>query len=65
MVESMPSWSASSTPPDPVALPPEAGRATDEVSSIERARRLLVQVLKGRQLGDASRRDDPLPRSDK
>jgi hypothetical protein len=44
----MPSWSPSSTPEDAAVTQPE----TDALTAIERARRLLVQLLTGRQSGD-------------
>jgi len=44
----MPSWSPSNTPEDTAVTLPE----TDAATAIERARRLLVQLLTGRPLGD-------------
>lgn len=56
----MPSWSTSSpsTPQPTVATTPEAGAAED-AAAIERAKRVLAELLAGRQPGD------PPPRPDK
>jgi len=48
----MPSWSPSNTPEDAAVTPPD----TDAATAIERARRLLVQLLTGRQPGDPPQR---------
>jgi hypothetical protein len=50
----MPSWSPSSTPEDTAVASPE----TDAATAIERARRLLVRLLTGRQPGDLPERPD-------
>jgi len=51
----MPSWSPSNTPEDAAVTSPETDAAT---TAIERARRLLVQLLMGRPFGDRSQRPD-------
>ncbi len=50
----MPSWSPSDTPPEMAATPPK----TDTATAIERARRLLVLLLMGRQPDDPPQRPD-------